>query len=63
MLIRRILSTSVHSVAFWRRKTHILPFFGLGHFVMWPIGGVQRKLNADTQLRTFPYPTISKPMR
>jgi len=41
-------------------KPQILPFFGLRHFVVSPLGGNLRKLNADAQLQTFPYPIVSK---
>ena len=30
------------------------------HLVVSPIAGNLRKLNADAQLQTFPYPTVSK---
>jgi len=41
-------------------KHQFLPFFGLRHLVLSPIGSVMRKLNTSTQLQTFPYPTVSK---
>jgi len=37
-----------------------LPFFGLRHSVMSPIGINLRKLSTGAQLQTFPYPTASK---
>jgi len=37
-----------------------LPFFGLRHLVMSPIGINLRKLSTGAQLQTFPYPTASK---
>jgi len=37
-----------------------LPFFGLWHLVLLPIGSSLRKLNTGAQLQTFPYPTASK---
>jgi len=37
-----------------------LPFFGLLHLVVSPIGSSLRKLNTGAQLQTFPYPTASK---
>ena len=37
-----------------------LPFFGLRHLVMSPIGINLRKLSTVAQLQTFPYPTASK---
>jgi len=42
------------------KKTQILPFWGIRHFVVSPIGGNLRKLNMGAQLQTFPYPTVSK---
>jgi len=39
---------------------HFLPFFGLQHLVMSPLGINLRKLSMGAQLRTFPYPTASK---
>ena len=56
----RILSRSIYSVALWRRKTTILPFFELRHLVVSPVGRSLRKLNMAAQLQTFPYPTASK---
>ena len=56
-LMCRISSRSVYSVAFWRRKPQFLPFFGLRHLVVLPIGSSLRKLNTGAQLQTFPYPT------
>jgi len=38
----------------------ILPFFGLRHFVVSPLGSNVKKLNKDAQLRPLPYPTASK---
>ena len=55
-----ISSQSVHSVVLWRRKTPILPFSGLRHLVLSPIGNNLTKLNTGAQLQTFPYPTASK---
>ena len=58
----QISSRSVNYVDFWRRKPpNIAGFFGVRHFVMSPIGGVRRKLNASAQLQTFlqRYQTIS----
>ena len=55
-----ISSRSVYSVVLWRRKTQILPFFGLRHLVVSPIGISFRKFSMVAQLRTFPYPTASK---
>ena len=57
----RILSRSVYSVAFGRRKSQILPIFGFRHFLMSPTRGVWRKSNAVAQLQNFPYTTVSKP--
>jgi len=37
-----------------------LPFFGLRHLVVSPVGGNLRKLKTGAQLQTFPYPTASK---
>ena len=51
-----ISSRSVYSVVLWLRNTQILPFFGLRHLVMLPIGSSLRKLNTGAQLQTFPYP-------
>jgi len=39
---------------------HILPYFGLLHLVVSPIGNSLTKLNMGAQVRTFPYPTVSK---
>ena len=39
---------------------HILPYFGLRHLVVSPIGNSLTKLNTDAQLQTFPYPTVPK---
>ena len=39
---------------------HILPYFGLRHLVVSPIGSSLRKLNTGAQLQTFPYPMVSK---
>jgi len=36
-----------------------MPFFGLRHLVVSPVGGNLRKLNTDAQPQTFPYPTAS----
>ena len=55
----QISSRSVYSIALCRRKAHFLPFFGLRHLVLSPIGNSLRKLNTDAQLQTFPYPTAS----
>jgi len=41
-------------------KKQFLPFFGLRHLVLSPIGHSLTKLNTGAQLRTFPYPTASK---
>ena len=61
----QISSRSVYSVVLWRRKPpnfcHILPYFGLRHLVVSPIGNSLTKLNTGAQLRTFRYPrTVSK---
>ena len=53
-------SRSVYSLVLWRRKTPILPFFGLRHLVMSLIVINLRKLSTAAQLQTFPYPTASK---
>jgi len=37
-----------------------LPFFGLQHLVMSPIGINLKKLSTGAQLQTVPYPTVSK---
>ena len=37
-----------------------LPFFGLRHLVLSPIGNSLTKLNTGAQLQTFPYPMASK---
>ena len=62
-LTRQISSRSVYSVA-WRQKKnnlcHSLPYFGLRHLVVSPIGSSLRKLNTGAQLQTFPYPMVSK---
>ena len=59
-LTGKISSRLVYTVVLWRRKTPILPFFGLRHLVMSPIGINFRKLSMDAQLQTFSYPTVSK---
>ena len=41
-------------------KKQFLPFFGLRHLVVSPVGGSLRKLNTGAQPQTFPYPTASK---
>ena len=41
-------------------KPQFLPFFGLRHLVVSPNGSSLRTLNTDAQVRTFPYPTVSK---
>jgi len=42
------------------KKRQFLPFFGLRHLVLSPIGNSLTKLNTGAQLQTFPYPTASK---
>jgi len=37
-----------------------LPFFGLWHLVVSPVGSSLRKLNTAAHLQTFSYPTVSK---
>ena len=39
---------------------HILPYFGLRHLVVSPIGNSLTKLNTGAQRQTFLYPTVSK---
>ena len=56
----QISSRSVYSVALCSRKTQFLPFFGLRHLVVSPIGSSLRKLNTGAQPQTFPYPKLSK---
>jgi len=41
-------------------KPQFLPFFGLRHLVVSPVGSSLRKLNTGAQPQTFPYPTASK---
>jgi len=53
-------SRSVYSVVLWRRKKQCLPFSGLRHLVMSPIGTNLRKMSTGAQLKTFLYPTASK---
>jgi len=55
----QISSRMVYSVALCWRKPHFLPFFGLRHLVVSPIGSNLRKLNTGAKLQTFPYPTVS----
>jgi len=38
----------------------ILPFFGIRHLVLSPIGNSLTKLNMGAQLQTFPYPNSIK---
>jgi len=40
-----------------------LPFFGLRHLVVSPVGGNLRKFNIGAQLQIFGYPTSSKPTK
>jgi len=58
-LMRQISPRSVYSVALWRQKI-FLPYFGLRHLVVSPIGSSLRKLNMGAQLQTFPYPAVSR---
>ena len=51
---------SIHLLAKFCLDRFILPFFGLRHLVVSPVGSRQRKLNTGVQLQTFPYPTASK---
>ena len=39
---------------------HILPYFGIRHLVVSPIGSSLRNLTTGAQLQTFPYSTVSK---
>jgi len=42
-------------------KPQIVPFFGIRHFVVSPVGDALRKLNAaGAQQETIPYPTVSE---
>jgi len=41
-------------------KPQFLPFFGLRHLLLLPIGNSLTKLNTGAQLQTFPYPTALK---
>ena len=41
-------------------KPQFLPFFGLQHLVLSPVGHSLTKLNTGAQLQTFPYSTVSK---
>jgi len=52
----QISSRSVYSVPSGGEKPQFLPFFGLRHFVVSPVGGNLRKFNTGAQLQTFPYP-------
>jgi len=45
---------------FGGKKPQFLPVLGLRHLVVSPVRTNLRKLNTGEQLRTFPYPTISK---
>ena len=60
----QISSRSVYSVVLWRRTPpnfcHILPYFGLRHSVMSPVGSSLKKLNTGAQLQTFHYTTVTK---
>ena len=42
------------------KKKQFLPFFGLWHLVVSPVGSSLRKLNTGAQLQISPYPTASK---
>ena len=53
-LDRFILSPSVCE------KPQFLPFFGLRHLVLSPVGNSLTKLNRGAQLQTFAYPMVSK---
>ena len=52
---------SVHPVVPVRQNPQILPNFQLHHSVVAPPSRSARMLNADAQLNTFQYPTVSKP--
>jgi len=56
----QISCRSVYSVALYWHKLQFLPFSGLQHLVVSPLGSSLRKLNTGAQLLTFPYPTASK---
>jgi len=56
----QISSRSIYSVALCWWKPPFLPFFGLRHLVVSPIGSSLKKLNTGAQPRTFAYPTVSK---
>ena len=60
MLTCQISSRSVYCVDLCWRKPTILPFVGLRHLVMSPIGSSLRKLHTGAQLQTFLYTTVSK---
>jgi len=48
-----VTTRSVYSVALCWQKNQFLPFFGLRHLVVSPIGSSLRKLNTGGQLQTF----------
>jgi len=53
-------SRSVYSASCSGEKSQFLPFFGLWHLVVSPVGSSLRKLNTNAQPQTFYYPTVSK---
>ena len=56
-LMCQISARTVYSLALWRRK---MPYFGLWHLVVSPIGSNLRYLSTGARLQTFPYPIVSK---
>jgi len=57
---RNFVSISLFCRPVAAKKTNFCRFFKLRHLVVSPIGSSLRKLNTCAQLRTFPYPTVSK---
>ena len=63
LYLRNFVSIGLFCRPVAAKKTQFLPFlpfFGLRHLVMSPIGINLRKLSSGAQLQTLPYPTASK---
>ena len=60
LYVRNFVSISVYSVGLCRRKPQFLPFFGIRHFVVSPVGISLTKLNTGARPQTFPDPMASK---
>ena len=60
MLTCKISCQSVYSLPSGGEKNQFLPYFQLRHSVVSQIGSNLRKLSADAQLQTVPYPMVLK---